>query len=97
MRDEEALVQAFDYYDAVVHSDINRADNVQKNPMRVKQLMKSYARNQGGQIPNTLIVQDIKGNDEFSVNEVTVSSYLSALEKNTCYRRNGCLESELTI
>lgn len=74
-------MQAFDYYDAVVHSDINRADNVQKNPMRVKQLMKSYARNQGGQIPNTLIVQDIKRNDEFSVNEVTVSSYLSALEK----------------
>lgn len=38
MRDEIALDQAIDYYDAVVHSDINRADNVQKNPERVKDL-----------------------------------------------------------
>ncbi len=36
MRDEIALDQAFDYYDAVVNSDINRADNVRKNPERVK-------------------------------------------------------------
>ena len=81
LHDDEALVQAFDYYDAVVHSDINRADNIQKNPMRVKGLMKSYARNQGGQISNATIVQDIKGNDEFSINEVTVASYLTALER----------------
>jgi len=45
-----------DYYDAIVRSDINRADNVQKNPERVKRLMRSYARNQGGQVPNTVIV-----------------------------------------
>lgn len=45
MRDEIALDQAVDYYDAVVYSDINRADNVQKNAERVKRLMRSYARN----------------------------------------------------
>ena len=55
MRDEIALDQAVDYYDAVVHSDINRADNVHKNPERVRRLMRSYARNQGGQIPNTVL------------------------------------------
>ena len=31
MREEIALDQAFDYYDAVVRSDINRVDNVKKN------------------------------------------------------------------
>ena len=31
MRDDIALDQARDYYDAVVRSDINRADNIQKN------------------------------------------------------------------
>ena len=41
LRDEIALDQAMDYYDAVVHSDINRADNVQKNPERVKRLIRS--------------------------------------------------------
>lgn len=81
MRDEIALDQAMDYYDAVVHSDINRADNVQKNPERVKRLMRSYARNQGGQIPNTVIAQDVAANDEASMDAETVASYLSALRK----------------
>ena len=31
MRDEITLDQAIDYYTAVVHSDINRADNIKKN------------------------------------------------------------------
>lgn len=81
MRDEIALDQAMDYYDAVVHSDINRADNIQKNPERVRKLMRSYARNQGGQVPNTVLAQDIATNDEMSLNEETVASYLQALRK----------------
>lgn len=81
MREEIALDQAIDYYDAVVHSDINRADGVQKNPERVKRLMRSYARNQGSQVPNTVIVQDIATNDEASMDEETVASYLNALRK----------------
>ena len=81
MRDEIALDQAMDYYDAVVRSDINRADDVQKNPERVKRLMRSYARNQGGQVPNTVIAQDIAANDEAPMSEETVASYLSALRK----------------
>ncbi|GAB1476377.1 DUF4143 domain-containing protein [Bacillota bacterium] len=81
MRDEIALDQAMDYYDAVVRSDINRADNVQKNPERVKRLMRSYARNQGAQVPNTVIAQDIAANDEAPMSEETVASYLSALRK----------------
>ena len=81
MRDEIALEQAIDYYDVVVHSDINRADNVHKNPERVRRLMRSYARNQGGQVPNTVLAQDIAANDEKSINEETVASYVNALRK----------------
>ena len=81
MRDEIALEQAIDYYDVVVYSDINRADNVHKNPERVRRLMRSYARNQGGQVPNTVLAQDIAANDEKSINEETVASYVNALRK----------------
>lgn len=81
MRDEIALDQAIDYYDAVVKSDINRADGVQKNPERVKRLMRSYARNQGSQVPNTVIAQDIAANDETTMDTDTVASYLNALRK----------------
>ena len=81
MRDEIALDQAADYFDAVVRSDINRADNVTKNPERVRRLMRSYARNQGAQISNAVIAQDIAANDEKGMNEETVASYLNALRR----------------
>ena len=81
MRDEIALDQAMDYYDAVVHSDINRADDVQKNPEKVRRLMRSYARNQGSQVPNTVLAQDVAANDEAPISEETVASYVNALRK----------------
>lgn len=81
MREAIALDQAIDYYDAVVHSDINRADNVQKDAERVKRLMRSYARNQGGQVPNTVLAQDISINEATTINEETVASYVNALRK----------------
>ena len=79
MRDEIALDQAMDYYDAVVRADIQRADNVQKNPEKVRRLMRSYARNQGAQVPNTVLAQDIAANGEAPIDEETVASYVSAL------------------
>lgn len=81
MRDEIALDQAADYCDAVIRSDINRADNVQKSPEKVRRLMRSYARNQGCQVPNTVIAQDVAANDEAPLSEETVASYVNALRK----------------
>ena len=81
MRDEIALEQAIDYYDAVVRSDINRVDNVQRNPERVRKLMRSLARNQGGQVPNTVLVKDVATSDEVHINEETIASYIQALRK----------------
>ena len=81
MNEKAALAQAFDYYDAVVRSDINRADGVNKNPERVKRLMRSYARNQGAQISSTMLRDDIAGNDIQSINTNTVLSYIDALKK----------------
>lgn len=69
-----ALDQATDYVDAVVNSDINRFNQANKNPAKVRSFMRSYARNQGSQVPNTAIARDI------SVNEDTVSSYINALK-----------------
>ena len=81
MKEKAALSQAFDYYDAVVKSDINRADGVSKNSERVKRLMRSFARNQGAQLANTTIKNDIIANDTETVNEYTVASYIDALKK----------------
>ncbi len=78
---EVALEQAFDYYDSVVQSDISRADNVSRNPERVKRLMRSYARNQGTQASAELMRQDVKANDSADFDLDTVYSYLGALNK----------------
>lgn len=76
-----ALEQAFDYYDAVVKSDISRADGINRNPERVRRLMRSYARNQGSQATNALICRDIAINDTETFDVDTVYSYINALKK----------------
>lgn len=81
LKKKAALQQAFDYYDAVVKSDINRADGVTKNPERVKRIMRSLARNQGSQSACTVIANDILANETEKVNEDTVHSYIEALKK----------------
>ena len=81
MRNSTALDQAFDYYDAVVNADISRVDNVERNPERVKLLMRSYARHQGTQASNMVIKDDMRINDNFTLDEDTVYSYISALKK----------------
>lgn len=81
LEDEIALEQAFDYYEAVVRSDISRADGISRNPERVKRLMRSYARNLGSQVANTLICADIAVNEAETFDSDTVYSYISALKK----------------
>lgn len=77
----DALAQSFDYYDAVVRSDISRVDGVARNEERAKLLMRSYARNQGSQVPYTSICEDIKANDDVDLSKDTVVSYTNALKK----------------
>lgn len=81
LKEKAALQQAFDYYDGVVKSDINRADGNNKNEERVKRIMRSFARNQGSQVANTVIASDILANDSTSINEDTVHTYIDALKK----------------
>lgn len=81
MEKEIALEQAFDYYDAVVNSDISRVDGVNRNSERAKKLMRSYARNIGSQANNETLKNDMINNDSFSLDTDTVLSYVNALKK----------------
>ena len=78
---EAALERVFDYYDAVVNSDISRVDNVERDAERTKRLMRSYARFQGSQTSISKIKDDVKANDAMTVNDDTIGSYIKALEK----------------
>ena len=81
MEEEIALEQAYDYYDAVVNRDISEADGISRNPERVKNLMKSYARNIGTQASNDTLRRDMIANDSTSLDTDTVLSYVNALKK----------------
>ncbi|MBO4796020.1 MAG: ATP-binding protein [Verrucomicrobia bacterium] len=81
LKDSAALDQAFDYFDAVVKSDISCVDGVKRNPDRVRRLMCSYARNQGTPASLSTIHKDIAANDADSLQEDTVFSYINALKK----------------
>lgn len=81
MDKEIALDQAFDYYDAIVQSDISKVDNIERNPERVKKLMRTYARNMGSQASSETLKNDMITNDSFSLDTDTVLSYINALKK----------------
>lgn len=76
-----ALEQAYDYYDAVINSDISRVDGVSRTPMRAKNLIRSYSRNIGTQANNETIKEDMINNDSASLDTDTVLSYVNALKK----------------
>ena len=76
-----ALRQAYDYYDAVVKTDISRVDEVSRNSERTKLLLRSYARSQGGQVSIGAIRQDMMANDDETLADKTVQSYIGALKK----------------
>jgi uncharacterized protein len=76
-----SLMQAYDYYDAVVESDISLADGVQRNPQRVKLLMRAYSRGISSEVKITSIRSDMISNDSDTLHEDTIYSYLSALKR----------------
>ena len=81
MDEDVALDQAFDYIDAVIRMDMSRVDNVRRDPQKVRMLLRSYARNQGSQISQASISEEISSSDGIRVSEETVSDYLKALRK----------------
>ena len=80
MEKEIALDQAYDYLSAIENRDIQRVDGVDRNPARVHRLLRSYARHQGAQVPNTAIRSDLIENEGESLDTDTVNSYIKALK-----------------
>ncbi len=78
---KRALSQAIDYYEAVVNSDLARLSNSFRDVEKVKRIMASYARNQGTQISDEGIKNDIQINEDESLSVKTVRSYIDALKK----------------
>lgn len=71
---------ARNYVEAVINIDVQRVDGVDRNPHRVRALLRSYARNISTLAATSTIMADIQANDT-SISENTVYSYINALER----------------
>ena len=76
-----ALIQAKEYFEAVTRYDISRVDDVQRDPELAKRLMRSYARLQASQASAATILADVRVNEEDTLSESTIYSYIKALKK----------------
>ena len=79
--EQAALLQVKEYYEAVTRYDISRVDNVQRDTELAQRLMRSYARMQGSQASAGTILADVKVNEEDTLGENTIYSYIKALKK----------------
>ena len=66
--------------EGLVNSDLSRADGIRKDPDRVRRIMRSIARNQGGKISNKVIRDDIVENDLDTIDEDTIALYVNSLK-----------------
>jgi predicted AAA+ superfamily ATPase len=69
-----------DYVEAVINADVSRVDGVEKNPTRVRALMRSLARNITTTANMATLCADIAGGGE-SISDKTVAVYLNALRR----------------
>lgn len=77
---ESALKMATNYVESVINMDVQRVDGVEKNPERVRMLLRSLARNISIMVSGQTIMADMESND-IGISEKTLSSYLNALRR----------------
>ncbi len=75
-----ALRMAMDYVEAIIHQDVSRVDGIEKNPERVRLLLRSLSRNLSTMVSQETLLKDIEATD-ISISPKTLSSYLNALRR----------------
>ena len=77
---DAALDVAVNLVDELVNVDVNRVDGTEKNPDRVRAVLRSYARNISTMTSASTIMGDVRAND-ISITDKTLTNYLTALRR----------------
>ena len=80
VNEEDALLIAREYLEAVIHEDIQALDGVDRNPTRVRTVLRSLARNISTTANLSVIKKDTELSDDV-ISEKTIADYIKALEK----------------
>jgi len=75
-----ALRMSMDYVESVINFDVSKVDGVEKNPDRVRTLLRSLARNISTLASNQTIQDDLEATDT-TFSDKTIASYQNALRR----------------
>jgi len=78
--DKTALRMPVEYVESIINQDISRVDGIEKNPGRVRLLLRSLARNIATQASIQTILNDVEAT-ETSISDKTISTYYNALRR----------------
>ncbi|MBQ9573518.1 MAG: ATP-binding protein [Acidaminococcaceae bacterium] len=78
---EHALRLHENFYEGLIHEDINKVFKNKKNPERLKRVMRAYARAESTETSMESLTEDIRANEGRSIDIRTTASYIEALQR----------------
>lgn len=69
------------YVDLLCEVDVSRVSGVKRDPLKVRSLLRSLARNTATLVDNKTLEQDVKTSDRNELSRNTISEYLEALSR----------------
>jgi predicted AAA+ superfamily ATPase len=78
---KNALKMNRGYVDLLCEVDMGRVSGIKRDPLKVRSLLRSIARNTATLVDNKTLEQDVKTSDRNEVSRNTISEYLDALSR----------------
>lgn len=78
---KNALIMNRGYADLLCEVDMSRVSGVKRDPLKVRSLLRSLARNTATMVDNKTLEQDVKTSEKSNLSRNTISDYLDALSR----------------
>jgi predicted AAA+ superfamily ATPase len=78
---KNAMIMNTGYIDLLCEVDMSRVSQIKRDPVKVRSLLRSLARNTATLVDNKNLEQDVKTSDRNELSRNTISEYLDALSR----------------
>lgn len=78
---KNALIMNRGYADLLCEVDMSRVSGVKRDPLKVRSLLRSLAKNTATMVDNKTLEQDVKTSEKSNLSRNTISDYLDALSR----------------
>ena len=72
---------AKEYVKSLTHEEVQKVNNIERNPEKMQNVLRSLARNISTPVSNSTIENDVKNNSNNDISRPTIKDYLDTLEK----------------